>query len=155
MPRCRIDAPWGEIGLACEDGALTELSLRGGAPAPAPGEPVLLRAAEQLRAYFAGELTHFDLPLAPVGTPFQQQVWRALCEIPYGTTIHYGELAKRVGKPGGVRAVGQANNRNPIAIVIPCHRVIGADGSLTGFGSGVDLKVELLRLEGALAPTLF
>jgi methylated-DNA-[protein]-cysteine S-methyltransferase len=101
----------------------------------------------QLEAYFAGELRAFELPLAPEGTPFQQRVWRALCDIPYGETISYGELARRIGQPGAARAVGLANGQNPIAIVVPCHRVIGANGSLTGYGGGLERKRWLLALE--------
>ncbi len=105
----------------------------------------------QLREYFAGERREFDLPLAPTGTPFQLQVWRMLAQIPYGRTWSYRELAERIGAANAVRAVGAANGRNPLPIVLPCHRVIGADGSLTGFGGGLAIKAALLRLEGALA----
>ncbi|MBO0838982.1 MAG: methylated-DNA--[protein]-cysteine S-methyltransferase, partial [Actinobacteria bacterium] len=101
----------------------------------------------QLDAYFAGELTEFSLPLAPAGTQFQRQVWAALQQIPYGQTWSYGQLAEKIGNPAAVRAVGLANGRNPIAVVIPCHRVIGADGSLTGYGGGLDRKRFLLDLE--------
>ena len=101
----------------------------------------------QLRAYFAGELQAFNLPLAPKGTPFQQNVWHHLCEIPYGETISYGELARRIGKPSASRAVGLANGSNPIPIIIPCHRVIGSNGKLTGYGGGLPIKEKLLALE--------
>jgi methylated-DNA-[protein]-cysteine S-methyltransferase len=101
----------------------------------------------QLRAYFAGELEAFDLKLAPEGTPFQLSVWNRLCEIPFGETISYGELARRVGNPNASRAVGLANGSNPIPIVIPCHRVIGSNGKLTGYGGGLSLKEKLLGLE--------
>ena len=101
----------------------------------------------QLRAYFAGELEAFDLPLAPQGTPFQLAVWKRLCEIPYGETISYGELARRIGNPNASRAVGLANGSNPIPIVIPCHRVIGSNGKLTGYGGGLPIKEKLLALE--------
>lgn len=104
-------------------------------------------AREQLEAYFAGELEEFTLELAPAGTPFQQRVWRALLEIPFGTTESYGALARRIGLPQAARAVGLANGRNPISIVIPCHRVIGADGSLTGYGGGLERKRWLLAHE--------
>ncbi len=115
------------------------------------GDNDVLRAAEaQLREYFAGARTRFALPLAPQGTPFQLGVWQELARIPYGATISYAELAQRVGKPTAMRAVGAANGRNPLPIVLPCHRVIGADGSLTGFGGGLPVKEFLLRLEGAL-----
>ncbi len=101
----------------------------------------------QLRAYFVGELEAFDLPLTPVGTPFQLAVWRRLCDIPYGETISYGELARRLGNPNASRAVGLANGANPIPIVIPCHRVIGSNGKLTGYGGGLPIKEKLLALE--------
>jgi methylated-DNA-[protein]-cysteine S-methyltransferase len=104
-------------------------------------------ARAQLTAYFAGELTEFDLPLAPRATPFQAKVLAELRKVPYGTTVSYGELARRVGRPRACRAVGAANGRNPISIVIPCHRVIGAKGNLTGFGGGLEAKRRLLALE--------
>ena len=108
----------------------------------------LAPAAEQLTAYFAGELTRFDLPIAPVGTPFQKAVWDELLAIPYGETTSYRELAELLGRPGSARAVGAANARNPLAIVVPCHRVVGSDRSLTGYAGGLDVKRALLRLEG-------
>jgi methylated-DNA-[protein]-cysteine S-methyltransferase len=101
----------------------------------------------QLRSYFDGELTRFDLALRPHGTPFQMAVWRALLEIPYGTTVSYAEIARRIGRPQAVRAVGAANGQNPLSIVIPCHRVIGSNGSLTGYGGGLSVKERLLALE--------
>ena len=101
----------------------------------------------QLRTYFAGQLETFDLALAPQGTPFQQKVWGELCRIPYGETISYGELAKRIGNPNASRAVGLANGSNPIPIIIPCHRVIGSNGKLTGYGGGLPIKEKLLALE--------
>ena len=113
--------------------------------------PVLQAAEAQLREYFAGERRAFDLPLAPRGTPFQLQVWQALARIPYGSTVSYAQLAKAVGNPEAMRAVGAANGRNPLPIVLPCHRVIGADGALVGFGGGLPVKQQLLRLEGALS----
>lgn len=106
-------------------------------------------ATLQLEEYFAGERKHFDLALRPEGTPFQLQVWKALRQIPYGETISYKQLAERVGNPAGTRAVGAANGRNPLPIVVPCHRVIGSDGSLTGFGGGLPTKKWLLELERA------
>lgn len=119
-------------------------------PAGWTHDPAFLPAArQQLAEYFAGTRRVFDLPLAPAGTPFQQRVWHALCDIPYGRTISYGALAQRIGNPAAARAVGLANNRNPLPIVIPCHRVIGADGSLTGYGGGLHVKEHLLALEGA------
>jgi len=104
-------------------------------------------AVRQLDAYFAGRLRQFDLPLAPTGTPFQQRVWRALCDVPYGETVSYGELARQIERPAAVRAVGAANGQNPIPIVIPCHRVIGSDGRLVGYGGGLPAKSMLLALE--------
>jgi methylated-DNA-[protein]-cysteine S-methyltransferase len=117
---------------------------------------IILTARAQLDEYFAGRRTRFDLPLSPTGTPFQRRVWAALADIPYGRTISYIELARTVGDERAVRAVGGANGRNPLPIVLPCHRVIGADGSLTGFGGGIERKRWLLEHEGAIAtsPTL-
>jgi methylated-DNA-[protein]-cysteine S-methyltransferase len=107
---------------------------------------------DQLAAYFAADLREFDLPLDPEGTTFQLEVWASLEEIPYGETISYLELARRIGNPDSVRAVGLANGKNPLSIVIPCHRVIGSDGSLVGYGGGLPIKEALLELEGALQP---
>lgn len=107
-------------------------------------------AIRQLKAYFDGRLQDFDLPLKPQGTEFQLKVWQALRTIPYGQTWSYGELARHIRKPAAFRAVGAANGQNPIAVIIPCHRVIGSDGSLTGFGGGLPIKRQLLALEGAL-----
>jgi methylated-DNA-[protein]-cysteine S-methyltransferase len=112
-------------------------------------------AIHQLQAYFAGRLKVFDLPLAPQGTPFQQKVWKALQAIPYGQTICYAELAQAVGKPGAARAVGAANRCNPLPIVIPCHRVIGKDGRLTGYRGGLELKQKLLQLEQSASDLVF
>jgi methylated-DNA-[protein]-cysteine S-methyltransferase len=108
----------------------------------------LTQAGHQLTEYFAGTRRDFDIPLAATGTPFQRSVWQSLRDIDYGTTISYGELARRIGNPRAVRAVGLANGRNPISIIVPCHRVIGANGSLTGYGGGLDRKRTLLALEG-------
>ncbi|MGH9380149.1 MAG: methylated-DNA--[protein]-cysteine S-methyltransferase [Thermoanaerobaculia bacterium] len=113
-------------------------------------EPV----ARQLAEYFAGRRRHFDLTLAPEGTGFQRDVWRALTGIPYGRTVSYGELARRLSRPDASRAVGRANGANPIPVVVPCHRVVGADGDLTGYGGGLDRKRFLLGLEGALPQPL-
>jgi len=107
----------------------------------------LAEPVRQLRAYFAGELERFDLPLAPEGTPFQQKVWAELLKVPYGETISYGELARRIGNSQACRAVGLANGSNPIPIIIPCHRVIGSNGKLTGYGGGLRIKEALLSLE--------
>lgn len=114
--------------------------------------PILEATRLQLDEYFSGSRKDFELPLAPQGTPFQTGVWHMLATIPYGQTISYAQLAQRVGKPTAMRAVGAANGRNPLPIVLPCHRVIGADGSLTGFGGGLPIKQFLLQLEGALPP---
>ena len=117
-----------------------------GAPAGSP-----FAAAAQLSDYFAGRLTSFDLPVTMTGTAFQRLVWSALREIPYGTTVSYGELAARIGRPSAARAVGLANGRNPISIIVPCHRVVGSDGSLTGYGGGLERKRYLLALERRVA----
>lgn len=147
------------IHLAASDRALMYLSLGGelgGERIEAADHPVLREAARQLRAYFAGKLRRFDLPLDLRGTPFQQRVWSELLRIPFGETRSYGELARAIGNPNASRAVGAANGRNPIAIVVPCHRVIGSDGGLCGFGGGLDYKRRLLDLErDAVNPPLF
>jgi methylated-DNA-[protein]-cysteine S-methyltransferase len=146
-------SPIGKLLLAGDEGALRCLAFVEGRhptePAPewTPAEEPFRETARQLAAYFAGELTAFDLPLELEGTPFQQTVWRALCDIPYGETISYGELARRIAKPEAVRAVGAANGQNPVAIVVPCHRVIGSNGKLTGYGGGLPVKEALLALE--------
>ena len=160
MSRCavQIDSPIGPLRLVAEGGQLAELELpplRGkGAPPPADENHrrLLEEASAQLASYFAGERSDFRLPLRMEGTPFQQRVWRELCEIPYGETISYGELARRVGQPGSARAVGLANGRNPIAIIVPCHRVIGSNGKLTGYGGGLDRKAWLLDHEAGHGP---
>ena len=151
-------SPVGRLLLAGDEGALRYLLFVDGRhPAgPEPGwqqadEP-FREAMRQLDAYFAGELTEFSLPLEPAGTAFQRSVWAALCDIPYGETISYGELARRIGKPQAVRAVGAANGQNPLAIVVPCHRVIGSDGKLTGYGGGLETKEALLALERKQRP---
>ena len=112
-------------------------------------DSLLLQAAAQLRAYFAGELREFDLPLAPRGTPFQLSAWAAVSAIPYGSTATYAEIAAALGRPSACRAVGAANGRNPLPVIVPCHRVIGAAGALTGYGGGLDRKRSLLDLEAA------
>ncbi|GAA3867998.1 methylated-DNA--[protein]-cysteine S-methyltransferase [Tessaracoccus defluvii] len=148
-----VDSPIGELTVVAEDGALVGLYMTGHRPAPDPesfGERVddaLPAATAQLTEYFAGERTAFDLPLAPRGTAFQQAVWAALRDIPYGETRSYGELAAALGRPGASRAVGLANGRNPISIVVPCHRVVGAGGKLTGYAGGMERKSWLLALE--------
>jgi methylated-DNA-[protein]-cysteine S-methyltransferase len=144
-----LDTPIGRLLLAGDDAGLRRVLFPGAEPLPGwrpDGEPVR-DAMRQLTAYFAGELRVFDLPLAPEGTPFQRRVWQALREIEYGDTISYGELARRIGNPSASRAVGLANGSNPISIVVPCHRVIGANGKLTGYGGGLERKQWLLALE--------
>ncbi|MFC6712713.1 methylated-DNA--[protein]-cysteine S-methyltransferase [Branchiibius cervicis] len=146
--------PIGPLTLVADGDDLVAVYMDGHAHHPgstalgqAGSDPVLARAAAQLSEYFAGERQEFDLPLRPIGTDFQVRVWRALQQIPYGVTWSYRELATAVGNPSASRAVGLANGRNPLSIVIPCHRVIGADGSLTGYGGGVERKRWLLDLE--------
>ena len=148
-----LDSPIGPLLLAADEKGLRFVLFSRGRHevTPDPGwEPdrgLLKEPVKQLNAYFAGTLRTFDVPLAPAGTLFQSQVWRALCEIPYGETTSYGELARRIGNPRAVRAVGLANGSNPISIIIPCHRVIGSNGSLVGYGGGLPIKQALLALE--------
>jgi methylated-DNA-[protein]-cysteine S-methyltransferase len=147
------DSPLGPLTLRAEDGVLTGLYLPEHRRGPSPetlgarDDAALPAVREQLAAYFAGERTAFDVPLELAGTAFQQRVWAALREIPYGETRTYGELAAWIGVPSASRAVGLANGRNPISIVVPCHRVVGASGSLTGYAGGVERKRALLDLE--------
>ncbi|NLD19616.1 MAG: methylated-DNA--[protein]-cysteine S-methyltransferase [Clostridiales bacterium] len=153
---CTIKTPVGTLIIVEENNALTNIDLldeicmeellNGGGQEKST--PLLDRAVNQLKDYFAGFLRDFDLPLAPKGTDFQKKDWAALCEVPYGETVTYKDIAVRIGCPKGPRAVGLANNRNPIMIVIPCHRVIGSDGSLVGYGGGLHIKEYLLKLEG-------
>lgn len=140
----------GTIQLEATDAAITKL-LFGAQPTAATKTetPLIKTAHRQLAEYLAGSRRVFDLPLSPQGTPFQKTVWTQLLKIPYGETASYGEIARMAGNPKACRAVGMANNRNPISIFIPCHRVIGADGSLTGYGGGLEIKRFLLELEGA------
>lgn len=146
-----VQSPVGPLELLATDRGLCRLHFDGKGREPLTGSPesgaVLDRAEAQLAEYFAGTRTHFDLPLDLCGTEFQLQVWAQLQAIPYGGTASYGDLARRLGRPGASRAVGMANNRNPVAIVVPCHRVVGADGSLTGYAGGLDRKRRLLDLE--------
>lgn len=143
----------GRMALSEEGGALILCSLTEKEPSAWLGEvrdtPLLCRAAEELQAYFAGERRTFDVPLGLRGTPFQQAVWQALREIPYGETRTYGDIARVIGRPRASRAVGMANHVNRLLIFVPCHRVIGANGQLTGFGAGLPVKEHLLRLEEA------
>lgn len=143
-----IETPIGHVGIESEDDRLTQVTFQ--ARGPLDGIPrggVLAETARQLDAYFSQRLREFDLPLAPRGTAFQLNVWNALQKIPYGKTWSYADLAKRIGRPDAVRAVGAANGRNPLPIIIPCHRVIGSNGQLVGFGGGLPLKRWLLELE--------
>ena len=153
-----LPSPIGPLTLVAEAGQLVALYLDAQRHRPdedslgSPGDPgaaPFAAAARQLAGYFAGQLTEFDLPLAPAGTDFQRQVWAALRTIPYGQTWSYAQLAEKIGRAPAVRAVGLANGKNPISVVIPCHRVIGSDGSLTGYGGGLDRKRFLLDLESA------
>jgi methylated-DNA-[protein]-cysteine S-methyltransferase len=154
MNYCVIESPVGSLLVAGDEAAVRRIEFpRDGKPGrPQPGwresmaGPVQ-EAVRQLREYFSGRRTRFDLPLVPEGTEFQRTVWRCLQDIPYGQTISYGELARRVGNPKASRAVGAANGCNPLPIVIPCHRVIGASGRLVGFGGGLPTKEMLLALE--------
>lgn len=141
-----IETPIGPLTLQADEAAVT--AIRFGADGAQDASPLLDAAEAQLREYFAGARRTFDLPLAPHGTAFQQRVWAALRAIPYGETRTYGELAAAIGSPNASRAVGMANHRNPISIVIPCHRVIGANGTLTGYAGGLEVKRKLLALEG-------
>lgn len=157
-----IDSPVGPLTIVAEDGQIRCLYMNFQRHRPDDGElggpdhggcevEPFKAAADQLDGYFAGRRTSFALPLAPHGSEFQQRVWAALQEIPFGQTESYGELAERIGSPGAARAVGLANGKNPISIVIPCHRVIGSDGNLTGYGGGLDRKRQLLDLELAVS----
>jgi methylated-DNA-[protein]-cysteine S-methyltransferase len=147
-----VDSPVGLLTLAGRDGRLGHLRMVDQTYEPSHegwerDDSAFADAAAQLEAYFAGDLTEFDLELDMVGTKFQRRVWDALLTIPYGETRSYGEIALQIGSPGASRAVGLANGHNPIGIIVPCHRVIGANGSLTGYGGGLDRKKSLLELE--------
>ena len=142
--------PIGTLGIGADDTGITDIFLPGTADTASAAEqetPLTAMAAQQLREYFAGTRTRFDLPLHPNGTAFQQLVWSKLCEIPYGESRSYADLAVMIENPKACRAVGMANHRNPILIVIPCHRVLGKDGSLTGYAAGMEMKKALLDLE--------
>lgn len=159
-----VDSPVGPLTLAGSESTLMHLRMVDQTHEPdrsrwlTADDTAFPEAVEQLAAYFAGELTEFDLDLELVGTEFQQKVWAALRTIPYGETRSYGEIAEQIGSPGASRAVGLANGRNPIGIIIPCHRVIGSTGGLTGYGGGIERKRTLLALEKSRTPanlTLF
>ena len=149
---CHFSAPLGRITIVQNGDAITHLHIGETPVLPADAEeratPLLREACRQLSEYFAGTRQTFSLPLAPAGTDFQKKAWRALCTIPYGQTRTYKDMAIAIGCPKGFRAVGLANNKNPIAILIPCHRVIGANGKLVGYAGGLHLKKFLLELEG-------
>ena len=151
-----VDSPIGPLALVEEDGALAALSVEGAREGPVPGsfgvrdDEVLPHLREQLGEYFAGRLREFDADVVLHGTPFQVRVWHALAQIPYGTTGTYGQLARTIGSPKAAQAVGSANGRNPVSLFVPCHRIIGANGRLTGYAGGMARKEYLLRLEGAL-----
>lgn len=151
MDILRFDTPLGPMALEEEEGAITRLWLPGQPVPPSAGRetPLLCRGRQELLEYLAGERRDFDLPLHPRGTPFQRRVWQALGDIPYGQTRTYAQIARAVDSPRGFRAVGMANHRNPIPILIPCHRVVGSGGTLTGYAGGLEMKKALLALEGA------
>jgi methylated-DNA-[protein]-cysteine S-methyltransferase len=143
-----IESPVGKLRIEADERSITGIWLNATANVtPGPATGVVAELERQLTAYFDGRLTEFDLPLAPKGTPFQLEVWTALQSIPYGETCSYSDIARKIGRADAVRAVGAANGQNPIPIVIPCHRVIGANGSLTGFGGGLPMKKWLLAHE--------
>ena len=153
MSHTIIDSPLGPLTAVVDDGALAGLYMAEQRHLPGAerfgqrDDTALPALREQLAAYFAGELRRFDLPLATAGTPFQRDVWSALRDVPYGSTCTYGELAAALGRPAAVRAVGAANGRNPVCLVVPCHRVVGATGALTGYAGGVERKAWLLAHE--------
>ena len=150
--RATIVSPLGNLTLTEEDGVLIRLDFWEDASLLPPETAVLKQAERELAEYFSGTRREFDLPLAPRGTDFQRRVWRALRDIPYGQTRSYAQLAAAIGAPRACRAVGGANGKNPLPILIPCHRVIGADGRLAGFSAGLERKEALLALEGIHAP---
>ncbi|MGI6237273.1 MAG: methylated-DNA--[protein]-cysteine S-methyltransferase [Candidatus Excrementavichristensenella sp.] len=147
MDRLMLQSPIGRLCIEADGAGLTRLYLPGEALPEAPS-PLLEEAARQLTDYFACRRTCFSLPIHPMGTPFQQGVWRQLRAIPYGKTLSYGHVARLLGRPGAARAVGGACHANPLLILIPCHRVVGSTGALTGFGAGLAVKKALLELEG-------
>ena len=152
-----IDSPIGDLLIRADSNGVREIRFQTTMPREKRADPSLrakdarsglvAETSKQLTAYFKGKLKEFDLPLSPEGTAFQHRVWEALRGIPYGETLSYGDLARRIGNPNACRAVGAANGRNPLPIVVPCHRVIGADGTLTGFGGGLPIKEQLLDHE--------
>jgi len=158
----RFETPLGTMFAVATDGAITRLDFTDAKyvaklsddAVEDTRDPLLAKCAKQIAEYFAGERDTFDLPVAPHGTQFQENVWREIARVPFGETITYSELAKRAGAPGSARAAGAATGRNPIAVAIPCHRILGADGSLTGYAGGLPRKTKLLELEGVLQGSL-
>jgi len=158
----RFTTPLGPVYVTLIDAGVSGIYFEGGRHAPAiesawqetPDHPWVRACATQLDEYLAGTRRTFDLPLAPRGTAFQQRVWREIANVRYGSTITYAELAARSGTPEAIRAAGTATGRNPLSIVVPCHRIVGSNGSLTGYAGGIDRKRRLLELEGALEPAL-
>lgn len=152
MPHLTVATPLGPLLVVSDGEALVRASFDATPPDEASGaDAVLETAAAELRAYFDGERAAFSVPVRPRGTPFQERVWTALGEIPHGETVGYGALAARLGEPGAAQAVGAANGQNPVAVVVPCHRVVGADGSLVGYSGGLARKRALLDLESPQA----
>lgn len=154
---CFCPSPIGNLKIETDSHGITAIHFMGEEPLSCtdnllPLHPLLQQAMQELNEYFNGCRQVFTLPLAPQGTPFQHTVWHALQKIPYGTTCSYGQIAAAIGNPKASRAVGMANNRNPLPILIPCHRVIGADGRLVGYGGGLDIKRKLLALENSIFP---
>jgi methylated-DNA-[protein]-cysteine S-methyltransferase len=153
MPQLTFPTPFGDLLATEKDGALSGLSWQNDVPgsdAPPPRSVTLFdELRRQLDEYWDGRRHRFDIPLSLSGTPFQLEVWRALVAIPHGQTSSYSEVARSIGRPAAIRAMGRANGANPVAILVPCHRVIGADGALTGYAGGIERKRSLLRLEGA------
>jgi methylated-DNA-[protein]-cysteine S-methyltransferase len=158
----RYESPLGPMFATAEEEGITHIEFLGAKYAPAaqpgwiedPHSPDLAACGSQLTEYFAGRRTQFELRLAPRGSEFQQRVWREIARVPYGETISYAELARRAGAPGQARAAGAATGRNPVSLAIPCHRIVGSDGSLTGYAGGLERKRELLELEGVLQRSL-
>jgi methylated-DNA-[protein]-cysteine S-methyltransferase len=147
MTQATIESPIGPLTIMGDEEGLQSVLFGARAQDSCLGGGIVSEAIVQLHAYFEGKLTRFDLPLNPEGTPFQKEVWRELLKVLYGTVITYGELAKRIGRPNASRAVGAANGANPIPIIIPCHRVIGSSGKLTGYAGGIHIKEALLKIE--------
>jgi len=145
--RYEYDSPIGQLTIAEADGFITDFSYGGRVTGELKETALIKEAYDQFLAYLAGQCQSFQLPLKPEGTPFQKQVWTALLEIPYGETRSYKDIAQSIGNPLAVRAVGMANNKNPLAVLVPCHRVIGSNGKLVGYAGGLEVKEFLLKLE--------